>query len=484
MVALKLNWVKIRISSFSKSQRGSALVPVLGVITVSAIGILIAFQFSVQSQKYGFKDLHKKSAMYIAESGIADALYQYKYGDSSQSSESDILELGEEDSSSVEIKAYPFILNPELDIAEIEIEEDENFLTIHSKGKFKSESANIEAVFGKTLSDSLLRAALILTGQEALMDLFPDQVEGNIYTKVPPAVGIMNFRKLDSKWSLASLTGEFVSNLNQYYHNELQVQLSSEHGEIGNGYFSPSNPPAFENKESISFPLGDVSFENYQSDCWEIEAEGSIFANGDVYIKGCVRIKGLNVVAGRTVQANDELQLIEGTIYSEGNMYIAGKSHIAGTLFSEKSIYFEEEANSTMEAVIISSGKETGLNKLGEKVPGEVKLPNEFGIYAKEEVVLRGLVIAAGNHGKIELNNSEAINEGYFLSNGQMEIAGELHGLVITSQLRCSENEKENCLGDGKISRFQLTQEIALPMAFGGGDMESFQYKIISWKME
>ena len=486
----------------TKYSNGSAILVVLALIAVSTFLIGYLLKFSLRKYTLRHEENNRTVALYIAEAGISHAIYQdrykeidpleiktldsvqkFRYTTFSNNSEMDQPGFDLDDSeNNIQETDFKYFLNPLHPKPKIETTFNGEYLRVVSTGMYRKAEVIVEANIGKAPSDSIFASALVLTGRLAPIDLTSENVKGIVRLKNEPDASLMELYPLSGKFNIQTLISGYVRERSDFYSILLKNKLSEEGGELGNGVFDNFHRPKFQENQELFFPLGDLTFEGLGNDCLQIKGPGRLFAHGDVYIKGCVQFADVKILAGRSIHVEGKVSCDNLTLYSGKNIYLKSEELCDVNAIAEESVILEQESQTSLTSVIISVGIQAKQKKLEGVTPEGAIDPLDHGVYAKDNSILRGVIIAAGTKGTIMLENTEQPAEGIFISGEKTWIAGNLKGSVITSTLRCNSKPEDNCLGDGIINREELSPLLTLPLDFGSNN-NSNKYKISRWKV-
>ncbi|MEO7426411.1 MAG: hypothetical protein ABI036_14580 [Fibrobacteria bacterium] len=465
----------IRLTGDLTGENGAALLTVLSVLTVLAIGISILVARVRAGIKPWAREWETTQALYTAESGIAYQLYLERFSDSAEPAfgKAAAPDTGADPLTSSAFPApadtFAFRMDSTQPTPETRVDRTRAFLDITSKGIYRNAEVTVTARFGKALDPDIFGPALTLDNSAPLEPFPNDRVFGPIRLKTPsPGLPSAAWRE---GFSVAAYTAEFTDK--KYYASEaaLQKKLGETGGITGNGTYTPDDPPDFQKSENLFFPLGSVELSNPDDRLWVIKGPGRIYCEGEIRVKGLIRLENIQLLSGKDVTFEDSVAGDGISVFARGSVYVHGRCNLGMEAVAGKDILLKDKSQTAPGSVLLSVG-----NKHAGK-PGD----SVNAIRVVNEAVARGFLIAAGTNGRVVVGTKQNVVEGVVMASA-VWLSGEVRGPVLAHQLLCEGTNARNCLGDGKIDRGALPVNFVQPLQLGPQDRRVYVFKLMEWK--
>lgn len=466
-------------------QKGAALLTVLAVLAVLGIVVSLLFDFARPGVKAWSREAARTQALYLAESGIGHQLYLERFSDSAEPSFGPAKAADSAAAAAELVKAgaafgnpafgadqdtFVFRFAPHLETPDVRVDRTRAYLDMISTGVFKGEKAVVKARFGKALDDSIFGPALTLDNDAPLEPFGADQVYGSIRLRTP-SPGIPSLA-----WppglSVQAYTSEFTDKKYHALESSLQKKLSEEGHESGNGNFEPDDPPLFEGKKDLCFPLGKVELRNDDDETWVIRGPGRIFADGEIRLKGRIRLEKVQLLSAKDITLEDSVTGEENSFYARGSIFLHDRADIELEAVAGKDIVLRDRAQTRSGSVLLSVGGKQAAK--GADSLNAVRIVNE--------ARARGFLIAGGANGRVALATPQNRVEGVIMA-GAVWLGGEVHGPVVARKLLCEGTQQRNCLGPGRIDRSRLPGDFVQPLQLGPQDRRAYRFKLMEWKL-
>jgi|GEM_PF-2238686 len=464
-----------RIDAGPDGQAGFALPVVLGVLAALLALAALTLQRNRLDRAPWLRVRDKIQAQYLAESGIAWALYQERFGRTESKPKADSLEF----SSRIDVDTAEnlfFTLDTGLYLPEVDVDRDKAFLEIHARGYQGRDTVKINASFGRLLDPELFQAALTWEN-DTLVQPFPSgQIKGSVRLKMP--LPGMASEPWPGNLSTQNYAESFVSDLFYSADAELREALAKPGSESGNGYFEPWNHPDFPAHEgAYRYPLGQIEIAGGAFDTLIVQGPGAFFSHGDIRVRGKVKLDGILLASEGNIVFEGEVHGKNNRLYAKKNISLMGRSRVEIQAQAGGNIFLRDEAEAVGQSLLMiqSQGKpDTGKNTQADAVQA-IRIVNSAKV--------QGFVLALGPQSRVVMAGAENRIQGVVLAN-EAWLAGEIWGSVAVKTLRCGEKMPRQCLGPAVIDRSALPTGFLQPMRMGPMDAKHLQFKVLSYEFE
>lgn len=498
-------------------QIGASLITVLALITIGGLLALSIYSWGLWKQKQAHQKWIALQAELLVESGAAWELSHYKEGGSSvdtiatlSDTASKFFDLSSLDDQKKNNSTYELVHRPDLPLPTTDVSKEGAWLKITSSLEWEEVSRKLTAMYGKSLSDSLFNAALIITGEGEVASNITSNITGKIFKKGSSvAIGLS---PLDPNFQIATYTQKMGTVRAEKYHLDLQNQLKEIGGTNGDIQISYSQNNVFAKDSLLFSPLGSALIENFFSRCKDIVGPGKIMVHGDIIVKGCVNFKDVELYAGRDLIFEDSVTTTNVMAYAGKSAYIKGKSNLGIDLVAREKIVISKQSQTTLTSVLTSTGyRESTNNNRGRNninrnpspspngapsdnsntpAPGGIPLGNpqqnsqagKFGIYIEDEAKVKGFLLSSSPYGEFKLKGKASSFDGFALVENSTSIEGNIIGILWTKKLDCPANPGIHCI-EGKINRKKLSPAFTLPMQFDPKGLK-VAWKRVYWELK
>ena len=478
-----------------QSERGAALLTVLGVVSILTVITSLVFQQTFREIGTWAKERHRLQALYLAESGVAHQLYLERISDE-DSSDTDSLSDFDLDpllsEASGEDLAFHFDSSLELPTV---TSEAGAYLRITSTGVHRGASVTINASFGLALNEEWFGSALTLLGDGEFQEVGLDNIVGSVRMKNIPAVFTGHVESPPSSVNIGDLVSELVDVAKEREATLLSI-LSGEEGMSHEETYTPQAPPIFEPGDDIYFPHTGVKFDNgYEEEPFVITGPVRFFAKGRIEVSGRVHLKDVELYSESEIVLQDSVTSDGLVLFSQTRINLHKGVDVTAEIMAAEGLTLEGTAMTGLGSLLLMGfGDGGGANKLvtGAIDTSKVRVndtttttnsadTNEITLEINDQAKAAGFVVTGGKSSNLAIA-PEATLEGFAIVSGEAWIEGEVHGGVITESLRCDENDPRYCLGDGRIDHSKLPEELTQPLELLPDSLES-PYKILDWRV-
>lgn len=471
-------------------QKGFGLLPVLGLLAAAGALSIIIFSWAKLKWKQELLSEGYIQSIYISEAGLAQEIASQSRPladiDSTKGFDSSI-------TPTLTTKITDWVGRPTLSMPVVTTDNLESYLHIQSSSTYMGKGSVIDAQYGLALSDTIFRAALILTLDGELSIDYARHIHGLIYIKqLAEAKKIPGVHPLDSKFDMEPWVTPLTIPRARSFFQAIQNQLTLRGGVSGNIEFRNGRVPDFK-RDSVYFaPLGGAEISSFGNDCIHIKGPGKIVTHGDIRVKGCIHLENMTLLSGGSVFFEDSVSSENILVFAARNLYIRDRSNVDGDFLARENISLSGEAQTGMHTVLASSGLGKDHAKPDTSAPkvdnGKTDAVNSetsnksrsYGIHIRQKAKARGILIAADDNGKIIVEKDSKVL-GWVLSRHEVQIDGEVDGMVWAAKATCIGSDGLQCIA-GEIRRQFLPPSLSLPEKMLPPKLHK-RFKIISWKL-
>jgi hypothetical protein len=470
------------------SEAGIALPLVLAVLAALVALAAIIMQRSRGGMTPWVRAKSQTQAFYLAESGLAWALYQERYkhapdsslGDSSKtkSGVSDFIASGNTQSDTLQ-NLY-FKLDTALALPEVQIDRSKPFLEVNATGTSGKESVKIKAQFGRALDAQIFGSALTWENDSIVTPFSQSQIRGGICLKIPTP-GITS-----SVWpeglSIQSYAQEFATDLFRQADAALSTALAKEGGEAGNGHFEIGHLPDFTSHDKeYRYPLAQVEFVGGAFDTLVVRGPGAFYAHGEIRARGKVRFENITLASEGDIILEGEVSGSDVNAYARKNLTLMGRTSVEIQGLAGGDIYLRDDAKTINHSLllILAASNATG------KTPKAGKAPKQDSVHAiriVNQARAEGFLLALGQGSRIVMAGAANRVRGVILAE-EAWLAGTVEGSVAARTLRCAEKTPPRCLGEVLIDRLALPKSFLQPLRMGPADAKHLQFQLLSFQV-
>ncbi len=410
------------------------------------------------------REQRHRQAYYLSEAGIALQLFREKYFGEARKNDSLLKTIPDP----LSLDSIRFFLNTKIEKPEVEVNRENAFLEIRSHAVFETESVTVLARFGRALDPEQFGSALTLFSNVPVLPFRPGQIRGSIRSNI--SFPGMKPIPLPENFTGVTYGDAYVNTKFAALESKLQIVLSAEGVEPGNGDFTSQFPPRFNTRPELGFPLGQVTLRHDGSDFWEIRGPGIIGAQGDIRVRGKIRLVNITLLAHQDLYLEGEAEAENVTFFAQRHLIIQDKSKAEGILIAGGNLFIRDHAEIKGQSMVLRMGGSEQDSTMAIRIVNEAKVS--------------GFVVATGPRGKIVMGGPSNKVSGILMA-PEVWLAGSIFGSVVTARLRCgSGDENANCFGDAILDREALPEDFVQPWEFGAiADRTKIRFKRLSWEM-
>lgn len=462
-------------------QAGLALPAVLAILAALIALAALVLQRNRSQVHPWIKARDALQAHYIAEAGLAHALYLEKYAeapdtlarDSGSQSKDPGGSFGFSSSlaSSVDTAA-PLVFRTDTSLAlpEVTVNRDGPYLEIQSKASHGAEAVEIKATFGRALDETAFGPALTWENETPVAAFQASQISGHLRLKTPtPGVAALAW---PANFSVSGYAQTFASEHFSRAEAELNKALAKEGGQSGNGHFDSRHAPDFARYGGeLSYARGQVDISGGLFDTLHIRGPGSLFSQGEIRVRGKVRLTDVTLASEKDIIFEGEVSGEGLRVYARRNLSLLGKCRIEMQGLAGGDIHLRDEAQ-TVGASLLMVMAGTNPKKGADSVQA---------IRIVQSASAQGFLLAVGQGSRVVMGGEANRVHGVILAE-EAWLAGIIEGAVAVRTLRCAEGGPPQCLGPVRIFRSALNPRFLQPLALGPKDAENLNYQLLSYE--
>lgn len=482
------------------NQKGSTLALALVFVLVSAIILTALFNNSQIFDNSQTRYLKKKQALYLAEAGLQLQIFDLKRPKPlslKNANEDSTTFINSEELLVEERKVWNRFYLADYKIPEYSIDSNGYWYTVFSTGNFKNQTAAIAVMLGKRLNQAIFAPALRLQSTQLPMGVNPVNIKGPILllkdTNTPVIEGVYPNNEHNTVLSkieglISAKVAGWDKEFSDFYSSE--EFFDSPNLVQGSMRIGRNRIEEITQVNSLEISAGDLEIildDEYSTT--KITDKKHIYVEGDVRIEGDIYMENIFLIASGSIELRGQVHGKNLNFYSKNKITLKGDCHLSGSFTAAGDIILENNSSISNPSVLVTYGCTANETD----VEGSIFLKNE----SRAEGFLLSFCasVAAPPDGGNQSNRFDNLSrkpgsvvidfgtlvQGIVVARNQVYIDGDINGSVVANTLGCEGMPGESCIGQGKIDRNKLPQNIFQPpgLDFDGAEI----YKPIYWQM-